>query len=95
MNHGARFRVTAGLFLFISVCRSALGQKAQTGGEFWPAIDGHFQFSDNMRLLALTELKQGAELSYQQLDGRRPAGAWLAIAKRCSFVRVNVLEVWF
>ena len=68
MAHKARFRIVAWLFLSMSACCSAFGQQAQTAGEFWPAADVHYQFSDNLRLLGLTELKRGAELGYQQID---------------------------
>ena len=68
MTHRLCFHIIAGLCLSISACCGALAQQAQTEGEFWPAIDVHYQFSDNLRLLGLTELKRGAELGYQQID---------------------------
>jgi hypothetical protein len=86
MTQRGCFRIVAGLSILISACCSASGQQAQTAGEFWPAIDGHFQFSDNLRLLAITELKGGAELGYQQINAGLGLGdglsAWLATAER-------------
>jgi len=59
--------IIAGLCVYVSAHCSASAQQPQTAGEFWPAVDAHVQFSDNLRLLALTELKRGGDLSYQQL----------------------------
>src|SRR5215469_18134178 len=74
-------RITASLLLIVIPSLPATGQ-SQTTGEFWPAIDVHYQFSDNLRLLALTELKRGAELGYQQIDAGLGFGyQWKTIEK--------------
>ena len=61
-------RIVARLFLLVSLCGSALAQQPQTSGEFWPAIDAHFQFRDNLRLLAFAGLKRNEDLAYQQVN---------------------------
>jgi len=68
MTNRCRFRIVVEMSLFVSICGRAFGQQSQTGGEFWPAVDAHVQFADNLRLLGFTELKRGAELTNQQVD---------------------------
>ena len=75
-------RIVARLFLLVSLCGSALAQQPQTSGEFWPAIDAHFQFQDNLRLLAFAGLKRNEDLAYQQVNAGLGLGyQWKRISK--------------
>src|SRR5215472_6314010 len=82
MTYGGRFRIVAVLCLFVSICRSGSAQQPETSGEFWPAIDAHFQFQDNLRLLGFAGLKRNEDLTYQQLNAGLGLGyQWKAISK--------------
>jgi hypothetical protein len=67
------------LVLSLPICARA---QEQTAGEFWPDIQGHFQFHDNYRALFEAGLKNGEEFGYQQLNlGAGIARQWKVIAR--------------
>jgi len=77
-------RVAAAVTILLVRCvgAGAQSQTPATEGEFWPAIDAHFQLQDNYRLLGFVGLKKGEEFPYQQLDTGLGLGyQWKTIAK--------------
>jgi len=68
--------------LLIAILSLPASAQSQTAGEFWPVIDAHFQFRDNLRLLGVAELKKGEEGHFQQWNTGLGLGyQWNKISK--------------
>ena len=66
----------------IAILSLPVSAQSQTAGEFWPAIDVHYQFADSLRLLGFAGLKKGEEGHQQQWNTGLGLGyQWKDISK--------------